>query len=82
MKIFIRCIQTKMKSKLKDCNPSILQHDTLMTWEWEFMNKDEIRERCVECEKKSICLQIVDLLSNKQYQKALDLLRITNESDW
>lgn len=61
-----------MKS-LKDCNPNIVNRDTLMTGELEFMNKNDIRERC-NCEKKSICLQIIDLLDNNKLNEAEQLI--------
>ena len=62
-----------MRTPLSNCNPPILWKDTLMSWEWEFMDKESIRERC-KCVNKSTCLQIVDLLDNKKEVLAINLL--------
>ena len=59
-----------MKTPLNNCNPTILDKDTLMTSEWEFMNKESIKERC-NCINKSTCLAIVDLLANNKPDLAL-----------
>lgn len=57
-----------MKKPLNDCSPTVCFTE-LMTNEWEFLNKEIIKERCV-CINKSICLQIVDLLSNDKRMTA------------
>lgn len=66
-----------MKKQLTNCDPTILLPDTLMTWDWEFMDKHEIGERCLDCEKSKICKQIVDLLSHGKTDLAKDLISNT-----
>lgn len=59
---------------MKDCKPTICNQDTLMTGEWEFMNRDEIKERCSECIKQEVCIRIVNLLQSHKIDEALDLI--------
>jgi len=39
-----------------------------------FMTKELIREDCAKCLHKSLCLQAVDLLENRKYELALNLI--------
>jgi len=59
----------KMWKVREYCNPTILDKNTIMTDDWCFMNKELIQEQC-KCCKKSICLQLVDLLDNKHIKEA------------
>lgn len=63
-----------MRTPLTNCSPTILDKDTLMSWEWEFLDKESIRERC-KCVNKNTCLEIVDLLNNKKVDLASDLIK-------
>lgn len=63
-----------MKVKLKDCLPWILDWDTLITGWGEFMTKELIRERCVDCIQKALCLRVVDLLNNGKAEEAWEAL--------
>lgn len=62
-----------MQQRIKCCNPTIVNKDTLMTEDFMFMDKDIIREWC-NCVKKNICLQIIDLLNNKKLDEAERLI--------
>jgi hypothetical protein len=42
------------------------------------MNKDLIKERCIQCTKQEVCIRIVDLLSANRLDDALDLLTYTD----
>jgi len=59
---------------LKDCLPWILDRDTLMAGWWEFMTKELVKERCVQCVQKNTCLQVIDLLNNNNFKEAEKLL--------
>lgn len=59
--------------KISNCNPSICNWTDLMTWDWEFMDKELIKEKC-ECVKKAMCLHIADLLNNWHRPEATEVL--------
>lgn len=67
-----------MKQQLKDCNPTINNRTDLMTNEFEFMDKESIKERCTECNKQEVCIRIVNLLLAKRPDEALDLIKYTD----
>ena len=61
-----------MRKTFTECHPTIVYDDTLMTDDYEYLNKDIIREKC-SCVHKSTCLAIVDLMLNGKIQEAKDL---------
>lgn len=63
-----------MEKIYKDCKPTICDRSVLMTNDWEFMTKEEIKEKC-ECVSKSVCLQIADLLKNWHRPEAQELMK-------
>lgn len=67
-----------MKEQIKDCCPTICNKNDLMTNWWEFMDRDGIKERCIQCTKQEVCIRIVDLLLANRVDNALDLLTYTD----
>ena len=67
-----------MKQILTNCKPTILGKDTLMTGDFNFLDKEDIRRQC-RCKSADICMQICDLLKNNKYQEALDLIPYTRK---
>lgn len=67
-----------MKQQLKDCNPTIVNLTDLMTNEFEFMNKELIKERCIDCSKQEVCIRITELLLQHKPDEALDLIKYTD----
>lgn len=67
-----------MKTHLKDCSPSVCNGTDLMTNEWEFMNKENIKERCIDCTKQEVCIRIVDLLTSHKVDAAIELVKYTD----
>jgi len=67
-----------MVEKLKDCSPTICDRTDLMTNEFEFMNKDNIKEKCIECTKQEVCIRIVELLSVHRTDDAMELIKYTD----
>lgn len=63
---------------MENCKPTILDQDTLMTNDWEFMTKELINEKCICC-KSDVCKQIVDLLNHNQHNLALELIKTLND---
>ena len=61
------------KTKRVQCKPSILDWDTLMSEDGDFMNKEKIIAEC-RCTRKDTCKAICDLLKNGKTQEAIDLL--------
>lgn len=62
-----------MEKNYKDCEPTICWND-LLSGENTYMTKEMIREKC-DCNSKSVCLQLVDLLKNWHLKEAQDLLK-------
>lgn len=60
--------------KRVECSPSILDNDTLMSADGDFMNKAKIDKEC-QCTRKDTCKAIVDLLDHKKPELARDLLK-------
>lgn len=65
----------KFENKIKriECSPTILDGQTLMSEDSDFMNKDKIEAEC-RCKKKDTCKAIVNLLLNWKLKEATSLL--------
>ncbi len=63
-----------MNKPIIDCKPTILWKHTLMTGEWDFMDKQFVKEWCKECVNQSTCLAIIDLLNYNEYKTANETL--------
>lgn len=63
-----------MKQTFKNCNPTICNNDFLMTDGWEFMYRQDIKDRCV-CINKQICIRIAELLQENKKKDALELIK-------
>lgn len=62
-----------MKQTFTNCNPTILDNDTLMSWDGVFMTKEMVKENCV-CKYSDICQTMIDLIDNKKAELAHNLL--------
>ena len=69
-----------MKKYIRECSPTVIYKDTLMTGEWDFLDKNIIKDKCI-CIHESVCSQIVDLLSNKHYEEAIVLIHNINKNE-
>jgi hypothetical protein len=58
----------------KDCMPSLVYPDTLMTGQWDFMNWERIKQECA-CIHSKTCNQICETLLNNKPQVALEMIR-------
>jgi len=53
-----------------DWDLSILDRDTLMTGDGDFMTKEKIKADCSQCMYQNFCINIVEALDNHQWQRA------------
>lgn len=62
----------------RDCKPTIVWNDTLMSGEWVFIEEKEAAKKyCVEkrcCDNLNICLTIAEKLKENKLKEAFDLL--------
>jgi len=60
-----------MKWKTFISHPTICDKDLMC--DWEFMNKDIIRDKC-DCLNQSVCMMLVDLIRNNRLEEASDII--------
>jgi len=63
----------------KECKPTILAPDTLMSWEWVFVNGETYEKYCIEqkcCKNVQQCLAISEKLSKRDIKWAEELLKV------
>jgi len=60
-------------NKIYNWDLSICNKTDLMC-DWEFMNKELIKDKCEKCLYKALCLEAVDLIKNWHRPEATDLL--------
>ena len=58
-----------------------MNNDTLVSGFDEFLTKEFVKKKCIECEKKSTCLAIIDLLSNWRTIEAQLLLPVNQNKN-
>lgn len=67
------------KTSARDCKPTILAPDTLMAWDWTFVDKENYEKYCIEkrcCENVQQCLAIASKLKTKDIKGAEELITI------
>ncbi len=58
---------------ITDCKPTILERNSVMSWENEIITKQDIKERC-KCVNRELCLAILDKLQGWEWKVAEELL--------
>ena len=63
-----------MKNVRTECSPTIVNKETLMSGDYDFMTKNKIDEECTECTKQWTCKAIIDLLNHKKVDEAMSVM--------
>ena len=64
-----------MNKKLNNCQDRSICWNDLMANDWDYITKEILKDKCSkDCLQLSTCHRIVELLSQKKIEEALNLL--------
>lgn len=67
--------------EFQDCNPVIVNRETLMTDDLDFINNELIKEKC-NCVHKQVCFNLLRLLKENKREQAEDFLDKYKKPNW
>lgn len=64
------------KKKIKNCSPTIVNGDTLMSGDGDFITMEVYKKNCSkDCKMKSVCGRVIELLRTNNLKLAMETFK-------